>query len=119
MQKGHVLQFNCQECGEGVRFSVFELEKNPLCVCNKCGLSYDFNDPVLTRQIQKFEALCRQIRESEEILSNTSIGIYVGDKELKIPYKLLLSRMNSTLDLTIGGRPLTIIFRIEPVQETS
>ena len=79
---------------------------------------YDFDDEVLNVNSENFENLCRQIQLSEEILSNTSVGIYVGDRELKIPYKLLLTRLNSTLDLMVGDRPLTITFRIEPTIDT-
>lgn len=118
MQKGHFLQFSCQCCQNPVQFSVFELEKRGQMKCLECGLTYDFSEEVLMRQLRKFENLCRQIQLSEEILSNTSVGIYIGDREIKIPYKLLLTRLNSTLDLMIGDRPLTISFRIEPAIDT-
>lgn len=118
MQKGHYLQFSCQNCQHPIQFSVFDLEKNEQIKCAECGLTYDFNDEVLMRQLRKFENLCRQIQLSEEILSNTSVGIYLGDREIKIPYKLLLTRLNSTLDLVVGDRPLTISFRIEPTIDT-
>jgi len=118
MQKGHFLQFSCQCCQNPIQFSVFELEKNEQLKCSECGLLYDFSDDVLMRQLRKFENLCRQIQLSEEILTNTSVGIYLGDREVKIPYKLLLTRLNSTLDLMVGDRPLTITFRIEPTIDT-
>jgi hypothetical protein len=114
MQKGHLLQFSCQSCQNPVQFSVFDIEKNEEIRCSECGLIYDFSDEVLRRQLRKFENLCRQIQLSEEILSHTSVGIYIGDREVKIPYKLLLTRLNSTLDLMVGDCPLTITFRIEP-----
>jgi hypothetical protein len=114
MQKGHFLQFSCQSCQHLIQFSVFDLEKSEGIRCAECDLIYDFSDESLRRQLQKFENLCRQIQLSEEILSNTSVGIYLGDREVKIPYKLLLTRLNSTLDLIVGERPLTITFRIEP-----
>jgi NAD-dependent SIR2 family protein deacetylase len=118
MQKGHLLQFSCQSCQQAVCFSVFELEKNQGCVtCANCQLAYDFSDEVLMRQLIKFNDLCRQIQISEEILSNTSVGIYVGDREVKIPFKILLSRLNSTLNLMMGDHPLTITFRIEPCKD--
>jgi hypothetical protein len=121
MQKGHLLQFCCQGCQHPIQFSVFELEKKEegQIPCKECGMIYDFSDDSLLRQLRKFENLCRQIHLSEEILSNTSVGIYLGDREIKIPYKLLLTRLNSTLDLTVGDRPLTITFRIEPTSEMS
>lgn len=118
MQKGHFLQFSCQSCQTAIQFSVFDLEKNEGIQCPDCGLHYDFNDEGLKRQLRKFENLCRQIQLSEEILSNTSVGIYLGDREVKIPYKLLLTRLNSTLDLMVGDRPMTITFRIEPAIDT-
>src|SRR5690606_31766957 len=99
MQKGHLLQFSCQRCHHPIHFSVFELEhKGGGVNCPDCGLIYDFEDETLKRQLRKFENLCRQIQLSEEILSNTSVGIHVGEKEVKIPYKILLTRLNSTLD---------------------
>jgi hypothetical protein len=118
MQKGHYLQFCCQSCQHPIQFSVFELEKSAGISCSKCNLLYDFMDDELLRQLRKFENLCRQIQLSEEILSNTSVGIFIGDREVKIPYKLLLTRLNSNLDLMVGDRPLTITFRIEPVIDT-
>lgn len=116
MQKGHFLQFCCQSCQNPIQFSVFELEKSEGLRCSKCELIYDFCDAGLKRQLKKFEDLCRQIQASEEILSNTSVGIFLGDREIKIPYKLLLTRLNSTLDLMVGDRSLTITFRIEPIE---
>ena len=118
MQKGHLLQFCCQTCRAPVTFSVFELEKQKIVNCTECDLSYDFTDEILFRQIEKFEKLCRQIQHSEEILSNTSVGIFLGDREIKIPFKLLLTRLNSTLDLKVGERSLTITFRIEPTSDS-
>lgn len=115
MQKGHLLQFSCQNCKDPIIFSVLNLEAHCENIeCAACGLKYNFNDATLIRQLKKFEKLCHQIHDSEEILSNTSVGIYDGDKEFKIPYKILLTRLNSTLDLMIGDRPLSITFRIEP-----
>ncbi|MBA3720969.1 MAG: hypothetical protein H0W88_01040 [Parachlamydiaceae bacterium] len=118
MQKGHKLEFSCQSCKTSVCFSIFELDKMEGEIsCPECSLIYDFSDEVLRRQLRKFEGLCRQIQQSDEILSNTSVGIYIGDREIKIPYKLLLTRLNSTLDLMIGEQPLTISFRIEPSKD--
>lgn len=118
MQKGHLLQFCCPECRRPVHFSLFDIEKHASTIeCSECNLSFDFSDETLLRQLRRFEALCLQLKESEEILSNTAVGIYVGDREIKIPYKLLLTRLNSTLDLNIGGQPMTITFRTEPASE--
>lgn len=120
MQKGHKLQFNCVGCSTPVRFSVFDLEGStaPL-VCSGCSKQYVLDDPTLQRQLKKFEGLCQQILESEEILGDTSIGVDVDGKQVKIPYKLLLSRFNSSLDLTVGDQKISIIFRMEPAKDLS
>lgn len=118
MQKGHLLEFACQACGSPVCFSIFDLDKKEGEIsCPECSLTYDFSDEILKRQLHKFGALCQQIQNSEEILSNTNIGISVGDREVKIPFKLLLTRLNSSLDLVVGDKHLTIKFRIEPTKD--
>src|SRR5690242_15916590 len=106
MQKGHHLQFDCQGCKKPIRFSVFQLESATPIMCEQCQKAYQFSDPTLIRQIKKFEALCRQICDSEEILSNTAVGIDVGDRHVKVPFKLLLTRLSSRLDLRIGDQPI-------------
>lgn len=115
MQKGKNLSFDCQACKNHVTFSLFDVEKTSTSVsCSHCNKQYVFQDETLLRQLKKFEALCYQIRESEEILGSTSIGIDVGDTQVRVPYKLLLTRFNSSLDLMIGNEPISIIFRFEP-----
>lgn len=76
----------------------------------------------MIRQLQKFEALCLQIHESEEILGNTQVAINVGPNEIKVPYRLLLTRLSSVMDLSIsdpklGAKRLEITFRTEPLND--
>lgn len=118
MQKGHVLQFECQACHHHVRFSVFDLEKrHNEVVCSNCNKNYCFDDPTLKRQIRKFEMLCRQIVDSEEILAQTAVGVDMGSQKVKIPYKLLLTRLTSTLELIMGNKKIAIEFRLEPLKD--
>lgn len=118
MQKGHILEFNCIGCQSPVQFSVFEVEQSGQTICcQRCEKQYVFNDETLQRQLQKFEALCRQIRDSEEILSNTSVGINVGTHQVEVPYRLLLTRLSSKLQLHIGNESISIAFRLEPIHD--
>lgn len=117
MQRGSTLEFSCQNCNNRVPFSLFELEKKQDVECTECNKSYRFEDEQLIIQLQKFEILCKAIRNSEEILSNTSVGIDVEGKQVKIPFKILLTRLSSCLDLKIGGKPFTIFFRFEPLTD--
>lgn len=120
MQKGQNLEFTCQGCEQPVAFSIFKLDETHHDVfCENCHKKYAFDDEILLRQLKKFVKLCQQIHESEEILGNTSVGIDVGAHHVNIPYKLLLTRLSSSLDLMIGDTPFKIQFRIEPVEEIS
>ena len=118
MQKGYILEFDCHSCGNPVSFSVFELDQ-PQCKveCEECKQSYKLEDEVLMRQLTKFTALCKQLIESEEILSTAAVGIDVGEHHVKVPFKILLTRLNPVLDLVIGDRPFSIRFRIEPTKD--
>jgi NAD-dependent SIR2 family protein deacetylase len=118
VQKGHVLRFSCKKCHQPVEFSVIDQKsaKDIVC-CQHCNRNYSFEDEGLQRQLRLFEGLCRQIAASEEILSNASVGIDVGSRQVKVPYKLLLTRFNSSLELDIGGVPTTIDFRLEPLKD--
>ncbi len=118
MQKGHRLQFKCKECQHPIQFSVFDLEKNDHKIsCSECSKSYAFKDETLVRQIKKFETLCRTLCDSEEILGHASVGVDVADRQVKIPFKLLLTRLSSCLDLNIGNEQISIVFRIEPTKD--
>lgn len=118
VQKGHVLRFACTRCHKPVEFSVLQLNEQERTIsCPHCEKSYSLEDDTLKRQLKKFEALCFQIVDSEEILSNASVGIDVGGRQVKVPYKLLLTRFNSSLELDIGGTPVTIEFRLEPLKD--
>lgn len=118
MQKGHSLQFKCLTCGTPATFSVFDLDTQATICCHHCEKKYAFTDPILIRQLKKFEALCRQIQDSEEILGAASVGVDVGEHHVKVPYKLLLTRLSSSLDLNMGGQKVSIFFRIEPLKDT-
>lgn len=118
MQKGHLLEFNCIACNELLSFSVFHLtESNSAIDCKNCKKMYAFTDETLKRQLKKFTALCIQLIDSEEILGNAAVGVDVNGAQVKIPYKLLLTRLNSSLNLKIGDHPISITFRIEPLKD--
>jgi hypothetical protein len=120
MQKGHTLEFTCLSCSQPVPFSIFLQDENPLKLCcGHCQKKYLIEDPVLLRQMKKFSDLCKQLIVSEEILSNTNVGISIGGHDVKIPYKLLLTRFHSHLDLTIGNQPFKITFRVEPLVDAA
>jgi hypothetical protein len=117
MARGNTLEFDCQKCRQPVRFSLFELDHHQDLTCSHCWERYVLDDENLLRQLKQFEALCRQIQNSEEILSHTSVGVDVGEHQVKIPFKLLLTRLSSCLDLKVGDSSQVISFRFEPLAD--
>ncbi len=115
MQKGHRLQFHCQACEAPVIFSV--LDGKERVTCSGCERKYAFDDESLLRHLRQFEALCRQIHASEEILGNTSIAIDVGSHHVKVPFNILLTRLSSVIELNMNGKKTVIEFRIEPLKD--
>jgi len=117
---GHRLQFQCQQCEHQIVFSVLDHQSfcgDLACLC--CGQHYRFDDATLLRQLRQFEALCRQIHASQEILGKTAIAMDVGTHHVKVPFNLLLTRLSSVLELSINGKKTEIHFRIEPVKDIS
>ena len=113
MQKDQNLQLTCLECQHPVGFCLSE--KHPIdLLCTNCGTVYELRDKTLLHHLQLFDSLCRQIQDSKEILSYTEVGIRIGSQEVKIPYRLLLSRLNPSLKLQLDGVPIHITFLIEP-----
>jgi hypothetical protein len=115
MQKGRTLHFSCLSCEQPIHFSIFDLDRQEwTIVCSSCHKSYAWQDDNFKR---KFEALCLQIVESEEILADTAVGVKVGEHDILVPFKILLTRLNSHLTLRIADQLLRITFRIEPTKE--
>ena len=111
----HSFQLDCIGCKHPIAFSVVQLEEQQHIVsCQSCGKKYGLGDTSLKRQLKKFASLCLQIKESEEILGNASIAVDVGKSTVQVPFKLLLTRLKSTLDLTIQGEKIVVTFRSEP-----
>jgi NAD-dependent SIR2 family protein deacetylase len=107
-----LFQIDCKGCSNPVQFSTADLES--VVSCTECGKKYGFSDEKLKRQLVKFADLCSQIKESEEILGTAGVAVSVGNEEVKIPFKLLLCRLKSTLDLQIGTERCLVTFRSYP-----
>jgi len=108
-------------CNNQVPFPLHTIEAQLPCIatCSHCGKKYGIESGTVSRQIGLFVALCRQLKKSEEIFSSASVAVAVGPHEVKVPFKLLLSRLRSTLDLDIGGSKVTFSYRTEPLKIAS
>lgn len=110
-----VLEFACVECAEPVSFSAFGPVRGT--TCTTCDRRYAFESESLQAHLRKFEALCRQLHESEDILSQASVAVHVNGQEVKIPFRLLLTRLNSVLTLEIDGKKTEIRFRVDATRD--
>lgn len=118
MQNGHKLQIHCQKCNQPILFSVLDSENfQEIVACEGCGCKYAFDDATLLRHLKQFEGLCHQIHASQEILGQTAIAIDVGSHHVKVPFNILLTRLNSVMELNINGKKSSIHFRIEPLKD--
>ena len=117
MLVGHRLEFCCQFCESNVNFSVLEKEQFSGVNCPSCGHKYIFDDETLVKQLKQFEALCRQIHASQNILGRASIAVDIGTHRVKLPFNLLLTRLSSVIDLEMGGKKMSIAFRVEPLKD--
>ncbi len=118
VQVGNNLEFRCIKdgCGEVVKFSVFDISKNHSIHCDTCGKEYTFGQELLAK-LDKFEKLCRAVNEAEDILSDTNVAINVYSHEVQIPFRLLLTRLNTQLNLSVGDKEIQIRFRVSPLKD--
>ena len=115
MQKAPHLAFSCLHCNSDVAFSIWQSEERPI-KCPSCQKNYRFS-PEIIEKLKKFESLCHQIRASEDILGDTAVAVDVGNRQVRVPFRLLLTRLGSVLTLTLGDARVEISFRTEPLAD--
>lgn len=126
VQLGSVLEFNCvtEGCGHAIKFAILDVKDGQYLTCAGCGQWYSFNKE-LVAALAKFDKLCRAIHEAEGILGDTNVAVHVAGHEVKIPFRLLLTRLNTSLTIRIpqeiNGKtvehPIDIQFRLQPLTD--
>lgn len=105
-----------EECGSHIPLSLLEMESKPRIQCKSCKNEYAFNKQ-LVEQLVKFEKLISAIQDAKDILGQTAVAVDIQGHSVKIPYKLLLTRMNSELKLKINDQEMVVTFRVEPLEK--
>lgn len=116
--KAHI-DFQCLDdnCDGIVKFNLGDIADTSFqAVCKKCYHTYEL-DGQLREKLQKMLHLITTLREVEDILGDCKISVNVADGEVKIPYALLLTRLNTMISLKIGNREVDFHLRIEPNAE--
>lgn len=110
------IDFICREEGcDGV--VQFTLEMNGLdkvqALCPKCHKPYVF-DKELVEKFKKLQKLIVSLRDAESILGDCSVAVDVPGGSVKIPYAMLLTRLNTMLKLHVGDQDVDFHLWIEP-----
>lgn len=110
------LDFICVEsdCDGVVKFNLMDLAAEDFQVlCPKCHRPYTF-DNALKEKLGKLKNLILALRDAETILGDCNVAVTVPAGEVKIPYALLLTRLNTMITLKLGDKQVDFHIWIEP-----
>ncbi len=114
-----LVDFVCldEDCGKTIDFNVMELkEKEGLITCPHCYRQYSFSDSDFIEKLEKFRNLLIAVKDAEDILGDVNVGVNTVAGAVKIPYRLLLTRMNTVISLEVAGKKIDFNFRVEPAK---
>ena len=110
------LDFCCQnqDCSGVVKFDLAEItDPDFQAVCPECHRAYAL-DETMRSKLQRMLELIVAIRNSEDILGDSVVSVNVAGGEVRIPYALLLSRLNTIITLEINGSKTDFHLWVEP-----
>ncbi|MBO5688853.1 MAG: hypothetical protein J6S73_02900 [Lentisphaeria bacterium] len=96
------IDFPCFEesCGGVVKFDLGDVLQGDFeAVCPKCGRKYPLD---------------AALRDAEDILGDTNVSVNVAGGAVKIPYALLLTRLNTLFTLDYGDRKVDFHLWVAP-----
>lgn len=110
------IDFHCfdPECDGVVKFNLADIAGRDFqAVCPKCHRSYEL-DAALRDKLSRMLDLINAIRKAEDILGDSNVSVNVAGGEVKIPYALLLTRLNTLITLEVGDRKVDFHLWVEP-----
>lgn len=110
------VDFECLEdtCKGIVKFNLVDVAKKSFNTsCPSCRKLYEFNND-LREKLNKLLKLIMAVREAESILGDCNVSVNVPGGEVKIPYALLLTRLNTMITLNVGGKKVDFHLWVEP-----
>ena len=116
------MEFDCVACEKAVSFSIADIDTNKTqsdrieLHCANCKKKYIF-DQKLSGQLNRFHDLILSVQNAKDIIGSINVGITINGHTVKIPYRILLTRMNPTVKLNIGEHEINFKFRVEPLDE--
>ena len=112
------IEFKCinPNCDSIIPFSINDIEVNDAITCSSCKKSYVFHHEFVDK-IRRFSKLIEAVQNAKDILGNTNVAIATKENEIKIPYRLLLTRMNTLITLKMDDGEISFKFRVEPLNQ--
>lgn len=110
------IDFHCLSngCDGVVKFNLAAISGRDFqAVCDKCHHTYVL-DKDLKDKLGRMLDLVVAIRKAEDILGDSNVSVNVAGGEVKIPYALLLTRLNTLITLNFSGKKVDFHLWIEP-----
>lgn len=110
------LDFHClgEGCPGVVKFSLNDIaDVDFQAVCPVCHQPYALEGNLRDKLCRMME-LVSAIRNSEDILGDSVVSVNVAGGEVRIPYALLLTRLNTLISLELAGKKTDFHLWIEP-----
>ena len=113
---GATLDFCCKssDCDGVIKFNLADVvDPDFQAICPVCHSAYELDDE-LRGKLKRMLELIIAIRNSEDILGDSVVSVNVAGGEVRVPYALLLTRLNTMITLDIGGSKTDFHLWVEP-----
>ncbi|MBE6390308.1 MAG: hypothetical protein E7043_09095 [Lentisphaerae bacterium] len=110
------LDFHClnDNCEGVVKFDISSVADPEFqAVCPVCHKAYAL-DEALRDKLTRMMNLIASIRQCEDILGDSVVSVNVAGGEVRVPYALLLTRLNTLISLDVAGRKIDFHLWVEP-----
>lgn len=114
-----MVDFACldDECKAAVSLNLMDIEAaSDRVSCPQCHREYRF-EPAFIAKLQRLRKLVMTVQECADILGDVNVAITTPVGEVKVPYWLLLTRLNTMITLDLGGKKVEFNFRVEPLNK--
>ncbi len=110
------IDFHCfiDDCHGVVKFNLADIGSREFqAVCPVCHRAYAL-ETGLRDKLRRMLELINALRSSEDILGDSVVSVNVAGGEVRIPYALLLTRLNTLITLELGGKKVDFHLWVEP-----
>ena len=110
------IDFKCfvDGCAGVVKFNLADIASRDFqAVCPVCHRAYALESG-LRDKLRRMLELINALRSSEDILGDSVVSVNVAGGEVRVPYALLLTRLNTLITLELDGKKVDFHLWVEP-----